>query len=72
MWTLVDHVRKIVRHRRWIQRPGIVIALLLIDVIVIVCIMANHIIYEPRQKSVQKAIPASLHMSRLSAVREVP
>ena len=41
MRTLVT--RKIVRHSRWIQRPGIVIALLLIDVIVIVCIMANNL-----------------------------
>ena len=30
MRTLVDGFRKIVRHRRWIQGPGIVLALLLI------------------------------------------
>ena len=27
--TLVDHFRKIVHHRRWIQQPGITLALLL-------------------------------------------
>ena len=30
MRTLVDRYRKIVRHCRWIQRPGIILALLLI------------------------------------------
>ena len=30
MRTLVDRFRKIVRHRRWIQRPGTILALLLI------------------------------------------
>ena len=29
MRTLVNHFRKIVRHHRWIQRPGIMLALLL-------------------------------------------
>ena len=28
--TLVDGFRKVVRHHRWIQRPGIILALLLI------------------------------------------
>ena len=30
MRTLVDRLRKNLRHRRWIQRPGIILALLLI------------------------------------------
>ena len=30
MRTLVDHFRKTVHHRRWIQRLGIILALLLI------------------------------------------
>ena len=30
MRTLVDRFRTIVRHRRWIQRPGIILALLFI------------------------------------------
>ena len=32
IWTLVYHFRKIVRHIRWIQRPGIILTLLLIVV----------------------------------------